>query len=520
MQRQDGTGRRESDKAPGGASRGFLARLVKDKKASVLPIMAASMIPLLGVIGAGLDLSRGYLSKAKLQTACDAAALATRRHMANAVELTESSKAEGRKFFAFNFPTGTMQTAAITPTIRQNTTDLSVVEVEATAQVPTTLMRMFGKRTMVVKATCSADQDFVNNDIMLVLDVTMSMNCVAGTTCSYQASEQTGSRLSRLRTAAKSLYNALKGATGVRTRYGFVPYSMTVNVGHSIDNAYLQTKPKYHKCKVFNLSNNKPTTCKTWDTDAEVDKTGVLDNKTAWPGCIEERSSIGVTDESKIILKGTVSKEDIDTVGTTKLLKWSPYDPAATTGHYDGTNAKLAAFCPAESSKLRTYSDEAAFQTQLNASLTGVGGYTNHDLGMIWGMRFLSGGGMFATENPDFYKSGGVDVRVDRHIVFMTDGEMTTSDNSYSSFGVPAKYDRFEGSAADVAKHNTRFLAACDRARQMKMTIWVIALDVGSTGEIKKCASGDDHFFISNGTDLDKIFTTIGKGIGKLRVVK
>jgi hypothetical protein len=52
------------------------------------------------------------------------------------------------------------------------------------------------------------------------------------------------------------------------------------------------------------------------------------------------------------------------------------------------------------------------------------------------------------------------------------------------------------------------------------MTIWVIAFDVSNTDEISPCATSDGHFFTSDGTDLENVFTRIGQGIGRLRLTQ
>src|SRR5207244_2111007 len=111
---------------------------------------------------------------------------------------------------------------------------------------------------------------------------------------------------------------------------------------------------------------------------------------------------------------------------------------------------------------------------------------------------------MFSTDNPGTYNQ----VPVARHIIFLTDGVMTASTTSYSSFGLPAAEDRMTGGGTLVARHKSRFLNACSRARQMGMTVWVIALDVQAPDDISPCASGDDHFFVSDGSNLDQVFTT------------
>ena len=504
---------------------GILSRLAKDRKASVLPIMAAVMIPLIGIIGSGLDLSRAYLTKAKLQTACDAAALATRRHMGNNITLSAASRAEGERFFNFNFPVGLMDTPRVTPSIQRNATDLSVVEVSATAQVPTTLMRVFGIYTMPVSAACSADQDFVNNDILLVLDVTASMNCVAGTgsSCVFAAAEPANgiSRLDRLRTAAASLYRALANASGVRTRYGFMPYSMTVNVGASLPTGSVRNPATYHRCTAMSGGN-----CSAYGADIAVNRSSgwTPASMAPWSGCVEERSDIGRS-AWPIAIGSTVTQADIDTGGTTDATRWQPYDNTVSLGA-SGVHPMLARFCPNAARRLTEYGTEAAFQAQVETSLGRVGGYTNHDLGMVWALRFLSGTGMFSADNPDFVNdAGGNPIRVDRHIVFLTDGEMTATYANYSAFGIPARGDRMSGcngggsESCLESKHLARFVSACNRARTMA-TVWVIALDVGSTADISQCATSPNHFFVSNGTDLDTVFTSIGRGIGKLRVVK
>lgn len=478
--------------------RGWL-RLLADNRGNTTVIMAAALIPLLMMIGSGLDMSRAYLVKSKLQAACDASSLAARRAMASST-LDQAAIDEGQKFFAFNFPPGTMEAAPVNLEIRANGVDVSTVDVTASTRIPTTIMRLFGFDTLPAKVECSADQDYVNNDIMLVLDVTGSMNCQAGTNCQYAASAQGSSRLSRLRSAAASLYRALKGARGVRTRYGFMPYSMTVNVGRDLQPAWLRNPAGYWQQQGGNWVLSSVDHAPDWFTDT-------------WGGCIEERSTISQGAGSAIRISSDVEQDDIDRVGSMPSLQWQPYDEEATEGE-TGYFPNLKSFCPAPASRLASYGSESAFQSAVNASLARVGGYTNHDLGMMWGTRFLSGTGMFSSENPDIYKQ----VRVDRHIIFLTDGVMTADINNCSSFGVPRREDRMTGAGSLVQRHKDRFLNACDRARQMGMTVWVIALDVQAPDDIRPCASGDDHFFISDGSDLDQVFTVIGKGIGRLRL--
>lgn len=504
-----------------GPGPGFLARFRKDERGNTLMLMAAALIPLAGMIGSGLDMSRAYMAKAKLQTACDAAALATRRFMGGTT-LTSAARAEGEKFFYFNFPRGTMGTGNVTLSINAAATDVSEVEVRASTTVPTEIMKIFGKKDIPIDTECNADQDYVNNDIMLVLDVTGSMYCNIGTAPggSCPSSAGTNSRITKLRDAGVNLFKALEGATGVRTRYGFMPYSVTVNVGKTagFNRSWMRDPARYWRWVQVCTRYRSDGTCRESQSQLQftpVDHTNSWFNNT-WGGCVEERSTIGQSDSNNNPrIASAVSEADIDTVSTTNdQLKWQPYDA-------DADQAGSSGFCPRPAQKLTEYSSRSDFDTAFRSSLQTVGGNTYHDIGMTWGMRFLSTTGMFASENPDMWSvGGGPSTRVDKHIIFFTDGELQVSGSTYSAYGVDDRDDRMLGGGSQNSKHQAHFLAACQTAREMGMTVWVIALDVNALDKIRPCASGDDHFYVSDGTDLDEIFTLIGKGIGKLRITK
>ena len=69
------------DAASPARRKGFLTRLARDVRGNTLAIVGAALVPLAGMIGSGVDMSRAYMAKTRLQSACDAAALAGRRVM-------------------------------------------------------------------------------------------------------------------------------------------------------------------------------------------------------------------------------------------------------------------------------------------------------------------------------------------------------------------------------------------------------------------------------------------------------
>lgn len=508
------------------ANGGTLRRLVRDQSGNTLAMMAALLIPLIGMVGSGVDMARAYMAKAKLQTACDAGATAARRLM-GASAFNDTARQEGRKFFLFNFPSGTMNTSPVALTVEAASGDASVVEINASTNVPTEIMGIFGATSIPISVTCQADRDYVNNDIMLVLDVTGSMNCAIGSGmsgCSDAQGALSNSRVSALRAGAPKLFEALADAGGgVVTRYGFMPYSVATNVGRDLNlNWVRQSGITYHVWGGSSYtSNNNYSKTNTWLTGtwrAAVSDTAApsLTLPGYW-GCVEERSSYANRANANITISSTVSQEDIDYLpgATENTLKWVPYDPQTAVVRSGGGEA-----CPAPASRLATVASASAFQSRLNAAIRYRGGNTHHDVGMVWGMRYLSSTGMFAAQNPAINPTNGL--RVDRHIVFFTDGLTQVGNTWYSNVGIPQARQRTTGSGTDAARAKARFLGACTRARQMGITVWVIALDDAfADPELGNCASSSGHFFVAeDAAALDNAFDTIGRGIGKLRLTQ
>ncbi len=222
----------------------FLQRLRKDAAGNTLAMAAAALFPIAGLVGGGVDIGRAYMAQARLQQACDAGVLAARRNMTQDT-LTADDLNEANKFFAFNFPEGSFGSTAFDATITDSDgTEVSknkvtftdgagvrVVNGEAQTTIRTTLMRVFGYENMVIQTDCTSRLDVGNVDVMMVLDVTGSM----GNTVT-----DGGTRLDALKVAVQDFYGILGPGGGVsneQIRYGFVPYSSTVNVGEILYDA-------------------------------------------------------------------------------------------------------------------------------------------------------------------------------------------------------------------------------------------------------------------------------------------
>jgi hypothetical protein len=483
----------------------LLTTLARDQRGNVLMITAFCLIPFLALVGSGVDIATAHIAKERLQNACDAGALAGRQIM-EGNEWNKAAEDEARKYFDFNFPEGSFGIAEPTFEIDRNPADITELLGHAEAAVPTNIMRIFGFETIDVSVECNAKRDLGHNDIMLVLDVTGSM--------ADNASGGGGKKINRLRTAAINLYKALQTDNNSVTRFGIMPYSHTVNVARSLTNDDFLDVQRYVECDKWSCSKFKtiPIVQSSWGTSGKNKSMDAFRN--SGNGCIEERSTYGEgsNDGKKdVTIRDTVSQDDVDrraSGNSDKDLQFGRYDPAVQEGQSQNG-------CPAEATRLRTYDSEGSFQQAINSATSRVTGGTYHDVGMLWGLRFLSGTGWFAADNPASIKG----VPVKRHIVFMTDGKLDTGDTLYSADGVQRYQERVKGSGSLNAKHISRFRDVCRLAKQ-QATVWVIALDVGNTDDIAPCATSTAHFYVTDGSDLEEVFSAIGQGIGNLRLTR
>lgn len=230
--------------------RGMLARMRDDKRGNVIVLTAAAMLPLAGMIGGAVDMSRMYAVKSRLQSACDAGALAGRRVMGGGTWAANSNAAntQATKTFNLNFAPGAFGTIAVNSSFSEASGTVSGV---ASADVPMTVMRIFNKPTQTITVNCDGEMKIPNTDVMFVLDNTGSMgNPIPG-----DPSGQ--SKIDGLKDAVKCFYQLLAkrdaGATAttcgatpvnsgignqVQLRFGFVNYSTNVNVGKLLPNDY------------------------------------------------------------------------------------------------------------------------------------------------------------------------------------------------------------------------------------------------------------------------------------------
>ncbi|WOE74078.1 TadE/TadG family type IV pilus assembly protein [Alterisphingorhabdus coralli] len=335
----------------------LLMRLRRSVAGNTLAMVAAGLVPLTAMIGSGVDMSRAYMVKSRLQQACDAGVLAGRKAMADG-EYTTAAKGIAEDYFDINFPNDYMESTNASFTT-DNPAGGSTVVGNASVTVPTVIMRMFNIDGMDMAVNCTAQLEIANSDITFVLDNTGSMACPENSNTdqcnryfvangyvpvegvAFEGLSQT-SRLAALRTAMDSFYSTIDDAaenSGARVRYAFVPYSQTVNTGYLLQPDHIVNEHSYQSTELETIeyfrSQNPTYTADCdryfgtwpgyrvygrydatyggciWDEERRVyrqvtfdvsnykagiatqDPTERTSNSYTWAGCIEERDTIG-----------------------------------------------------------------------------------------------------------------------------------------------------------------------------------------------------------------------------------
>lgn len=623
-----------------------IRRLVQDQRGNTYFLVAAATLPLIGIVGSGVDIGRAYMADLRLQQACDAGALAGRRAMVGTT-YTTANKAEATKMFNINYDTGLYGSTNIAFNSVQD--GPSNVKGTASAKLPTSLMKVFGQEEFNLSAGCTAKLEISNVDVMLVLDVTGSMATVnAGDSVT---------RLVALKNATMNFFDTLAAAAigDGRIRFGVVPYNLNVNVGQLLvaadpewinDEATLPSRrPEYSTTwgtgvttfgnpydgpisvsvdwefnggtiSGYNSSNcstapapadstpsqtgssqvqtgqyidgdgnrittydniqnfrfysyryiwgGNPLRCRrqrqtkvyTRTTPSTVTQPPVLvfsryeyvdrtfdvsliknggtitenvgDNgvnlSTSWNGCIIERYTEPFA--ANATAPASAFDMDIDTPPTSIAnTQWRmqlgdfAFSRSAPASEFTTSDRNSWGWnsCPVAAFKLTTMTaaDRSTFNAYIQ-SLT-ANGNTYHDAGMTWGARLISPEGLFASENQTAPNGR----TIQRHLIFMTDGEIVTGRSNLSFQGHENTMQRV-GSTSDTDgnnRHTNRFLQICAAAKAHGVTIWTIDFDTTQTASLVTCASGADKAFTaSNAATLNTQFQAIARQISKLRL--
>jgi Flp pilus assembly protein TadG len=547
-------------------------------------VFGLSFIPLMLMLGAGVDYGRVVAMRANLQQATDAAALAVAKNIV-AATTNQQAQSQAQVYLLTN-----VHGAVATVTKATISSDRLTLCLDSQAQVATTLMKIAHVDTLTAKAAaCASMPGSVSGtyEIALVLDNSGSMSKSAGRK----------SKMDALREAATSFVDNMYAKTS-DVKMSVVPFAAAVRVldpdvsaNRKLSWIDLSGNNSQHWLAFGDGSVDAATAKKAagdmgfsnrFDIFKKLKK---LSSSWDWGGCFEgpkyplnvKDTAVDASDAETLFVPflapdepGTDDYRGRDIYSNNYLSDAGGSCSGSVSGDWklltrackykkpdtDGSGAGPNSSCPSASSQtvLQLTSTQKTI-TNMIGDLD-EGGYTNLHEGFMWGWRTISPVGPFAAGRA-YSTSGNHKI-----IVFMTDGfnnwlsePGTVGGSAYQAAGYysynGAANLRFPdgsalngnsvdyqtslkaaaGSSSDY--HDTSrdmqdelTLEACKNAKAAGVEIYTIGfsvpvdpIDAQGLKLMQDCATDASHYFAATDVDsLNAAFSTIGSGVGKLRL--
>lgn len=477
----------------GGISR-VLARFVKiflhETRANVAVIFGLTAITIMGVAGAGIDLSRAVVARSRLASALDSAGLA----VGSTNGLTNQQMTDlANQYFNANYPAsalGTHNPVTVTPNGQKFT--LSV-----TGSVPTTLLKIMNINQFDLGVQNEVVRSVTKLRVALVLDNTGSMT----------QTDATGtSKISALKTASHQLLTQLQNAAvnPGDVQVAIIPFAKDVNAGAaSVNanwlrwtewevpngpnghwnnnpasnqfctnkstcncNAYPNPNPDQYghvasACTCVNSGGNRKTCTNVTNTWAWI-----INNHNTWNGCVMDR------DQNKDAQNDTATMVDATTLFPAEQYNACPTSLMALSFDWVGLNNKINAMV--------------------------ANGGTNQTIGLAWGWQALSQGSPLMAPP--------IDPTVVNVIVLLSDG-LNTQDRWYGN-GV-----------ATSPQVDARMALACANAKAANVMIYTVLVMSGNSQILQSCATDQSKYFeLTTAGEIVTAFNTIGTELANLHL--
>jgi uncharacterized protein YegL len=448
-------------------------RFLDDRNASVAPLLALSIVPILGLIGASVDYGRASSARATLQSLIDSTALAVAQDAAKASPPLTQDQVNTKASDYFNaLYTHSQTDSAHTPggaaapvvTATYSPTAGSVLQLTATSSVNMTFMSIlpFTSSQIPIAASSTAKWGNTRLRVALVLDNTGSMTGGGlGTTDSPN-------KIQALQTAAHNLLAQLQKAASANgdVYVSIIPFTKDVNVdpinytqswvdftAWDADNKVC-SDPKYHSRK--NCKDNN----QTWGPA----------NHNTWNGCVTDRD------------------QNDDTRNAA---------PANSTAF----PAEQYSVCPV--ALVPQSYDWTALNNKIDAMV--AAGNTNQAIGLAWGWQSLTAGAPLNAPTKD------ANFQYQDIIILLSDG-LNTEDRWYQ----------------DASSIDARQRILCDNIKTAGVTIYSVQVNTGSdatssvlqycAGTRPQVADASKFFLLKTPTEIITTFGQIATGLSKLRL--
>ncbi|MEX2454952.1 MAG: VWA domain-containing protein [Rhodospirillaceae bacterium] len=464
----------------------------RDRQGAVATFVAGGIVAMVGVVGLATDAARGYMVKARLGQALDAAALAGGRDI-----FSESRDADIQMFFNANFPPGFMGASVTGPTIlvSDNHEKLTLT---AGARLDTTFMKVLGIQDLNVTSSTEVTRETTYLDVVLAIDMSGSMT-------SWSAGQ---TRISAARNAAKQLINILYGTDETKDllKIGVVPWNGKVNVMRngvpydhagtvgSVVGAFTNPLTGSLQSQVY-FPNNSPVP--------------LLSAPPAdWKGCVFSRyiHNASAGDDADILF-GAHSSASGD---------WNAWEPAGPEAEPVAPGVCLMSMNGSECTPCLDHGITPLQNSKSGAvaaidELISPEGTTNITQGLAWAWRVVKPEAPFTEADPD------PDGPRQQAIVLLTDGEnfAGNGDGYKAAFG-------YGSGARDAMNDRLRELAANIKGSGVKIYTIQFANSGGPLQSLmKQVASGPDapyYHYAPDSTTLQTVFQQVANHLSELRL--
>jgi Flp pilus assembly protein TadG len=471
----------------------FFRSLLRDTGGASIVFVAASIIPLVAFIGFGTDAARGYMVKARLSQALDAAGLAGAQHATNATLLGEDIQ----MFFNSNYPAGFLGSTVTGPTYNFDSVNDKLV-VTASATVPTTFMRVLGYEEMTVSASTEITRKTQYLDVVLAMDMSTSMTFSAGGGLT---------RLDATKQAALALVQILYGTAETKPllKMGLVPWTGKVKVwieGQAYTGATEGDILPAWKNPITGAVNQT----KVW-TPNNSPVPLFTDPGPNWKGCVYARYK----DDGDPTTNADVVENFLDT-SAGQWVAWEPVGPEGepvSGGTCSSSPGPECTPCPTRGITPLNQS-KTTISNAINA--LSADGYTNIPQGLAWAWRVLTPEAPFTEAElaPD-----GPRVQA---IVLLTDGQ------NWAHYG--DAYKALWGTGTPRPEMDARLLTLAANIKATGVVIYVIQFADGSVplqNLLKQVAttSGSPYYhYAPDPASLNTVFTEVANHLSELRLSK
>jgi Flp pilus assembly protein TadG len=195
------------------------ARFLHDRRASIVPMLALALVPLVGAVAAAVDYSRANAVRTAMRSALDSAALMLSKDAQTLTIPDLGTRATG--YFTALFTQPEASNVKVRPEMTSPQEGSFLLTLTASASVNTTFTRVLGQSAIEVAASTEVVWGIRKLELALVLDNTGSM--------------ASSGKMEALKTAAHTLLLTLQTAakTPGDVKVSIVPFDTTVNVGSS-----------------------------------------------------------------------------------------------------------------------------------------------------------------------------------------------------------------------------------------------------------------------------------------------